>query len=98
MNIKDVLHSGNFTLIDVREPMELMMDGKFDEAINIPMGQVQQRLNEIKEIKGPKIVFCRSGGRSGSVVAFLKDQNVEEVYNGGGFGMLSYMLQDVKTK
>lgn len=98
MNIQDILHNGNFTLIDVREPMELMMDGKIDEAINIPMGQVQQKLNEIKEIKGPKIVFCRSGGRSGSVVAFLNDNNVEEVYNGGGFMMLNYMIQDLKAK
>lgn len=93
MNIQDVLHNGNYTLIDVREPMELMMDGKFDDAINIPTRQIQARIEEIKEIKGPKIVFCRSGGRSAGVVGFLQQNKIEEVYNGGGFMMLNYMRQ-----
>lgn len=93
MDIQDVIKTGNYTLVDVREPMELMMDGKFDDAINIPTSQFQERWEELKEIKGPKIVFCRSGGRSAGVVGFLKENNIDEVYNGGGFSMLSYMIQ-----
>lgn len=37
--IEDVLKAGNYHLIDVREPMELEMNGAIDEATNIPLGK-----------------------------------------------------------
>ncbi|MBE2274619.1 MAG: rhodanese-like domain-containing protein, partial [Flavobacteriales bacterium] len=38
MTLEEVLQSGNYALIDVREPMELEMDGDIDGAENIPLG------------------------------------------------------------
>ena len=80
MDIQEVLKSEKYTLIDVREPMELMMDGSLEGALNIPTGQIEQRLNEINKIEGPKILFCRSGGRSSSAANFLLQQNIKNVY------------------
>ena len=37
-NLQDILKAGNFELIDVREPMELEMDGEINGAKNIPLG------------------------------------------------------------
>lgn len=39
MSLSEVLKSGNYALIDVREPMELEMDGSIDGAKNIPLGK-----------------------------------------------------------
>ena len=65
MTFEEILNSGEYHLIDVRQPEELQ-DGRRNEgAVNIPLATVPLRLDEIKEMKGPKIIFCRSGGRSG---------------------------------
>lgn len=92
MNIQDVIQTGNYTLIDVREPSELMMDGSFEKAINLPTSQFMQRWEEVKQIENPKIVFCRSGGRSAGVVRFLKENGFTDVYDGGGYMMVKMML------
>jgi len=42
MSLIEVIQSGNYELIDVREPMELEMDGNIDGAKNIPLGEMQQ--------------------------------------------------------
>lgn len=96
MTVQDLLQTGNYTLIDVREPMELMMDGSIDGAVNIPLGQLPQKLDEIKEMKGTKIIFCRSGGRAGNAVQFLAQNGIEDSYNGGGYMMMYHFLQDLK--
>lgn len=96
MTIQEVLNNGNYHLIDVREPSELMMEGKIEAATNIPLSEFVGRMDEIKEMKGSKIIFCRSGGRAMNAMQYLMSNGVEDVHNGGGFMMLNYMLQDVK--
>ena len=65
MSIEEILKSGKYHLIDVREPMELEMDGEIEAALNIPLGELDSRKEEITVLDGPKIFFCRSGNRSG---------------------------------
>lgn len=89
MSIEEVLKSGNYSLIDVREPMELDMDGEIEKAQNIPLGEIEDRKQEVTNLAGPKIFFCRSGNRSGKAVDYFKSQGLTDVYNGGGY-------QDVK--
>ncbi|QDP84199.1 rhodanese-like domain-containing protein [Chryseobacterium sp. SNU WT5] len=89
MSIEEVLKSGNYSLIDVREPMELEMDGEIEKAQNIPLGEIEDRKQEVTNLAGPKIFFCRSGNRSGKAVDYFKSQGLTDVYNGGGY-------QDVK--
>ena len=57
MTFEEILSSGNYHLIDVRQPEELVMEGKVEGAINIPLATVPLKIDEIKEMKGPKIIF-----------------------------------------
>lgn len=85
MTIEEIIKNGDYHLIDVRENMELEMDGKIEEAHNIPLGEMEDRKQEITNLNGPKIFFCRSGGRSQKAVDYFKNEGLTDVYNGGGF-------------
>ena len=67
MAIEDVLRAGNYHLIDVREPLELEMDGHIEEAQNIPLGELEDRKQEIINLSGTKIFFCRYINFSGFI-------------------------------
>lgn len=91
-SLEQVLESGNYTLIDVREPMELDMDGAISSAVNIPLGEVEERAQEILDIEGAVVIFCRSGNRSGKALEFLQSKGLENGYNGGGYAELSQKI------
>ncbi|WP_312083364.1 MULTISPECIES: rhodanese-like domain-containing protein [Epilithonimonas] len=95
MAIEDVLRAGNYHLIDVREPLELEMDGYIEEAQNIPLGEIEDRKQEILNLSGTKIFFCRSGNRSGKAVDYFKSEGMTDVYNGGGYNDLSQTLENL---
>ncbi|MBO6184246.1 MAG: rhodanese-like domain-containing protein [Chryseobacterium sp.] len=92
MSLADVLQSGNYALIDVREPMELEMDGNIDGAVNIPLGEVEDRKEEILSIEKPVVLFCRSGNRSGKALEYLNSQGLKDGHNGGGWADLKASL------
>jgi len=71
------------TVIDVRTPGEFN-SGHVDESINIPLQEIENRLEEIKAIKTPIILCCASGGRSGQATSYLKSRGVE-CTNGGSW-------------
>ncbi|MGX9986088.1 rhodanese-like domain-containing protein [Chryseobacterium sp. POL2] len=96
MAIEDILLSGNYHLIDVREPMELEMDGHIEEAQNIPLGELEDRKQEILNLSGTKIFFCRSGNRSGKATEYFKAEGLTDVYNGGAYSDLSEVLENLK--
>lgn len=87
----DKINIREATIIDVREPFECRM-GKVEGSINIPLGEVPSRLNEIKTMKKPLVICCASGGRSGQAAHFLTQNGVEEVYNGGGWNMVAMRM------
>lgn len=92
--IQEVLASGKYHLIDVREPLELEMDGAIEGAQNIPLGEVEARAEEIINLPNPLILFCRSGNRSGKALELLYDNGLKEGYNGGGYIQLKALLED----
>jgi phage shock protein E len=71
------------TIIDVRTPAEFAGQ-HVPGAINIPLEEVAQKINELKELPKPIIAYCRSGNRSGMAVTILKQNGIAEVVNGGG--------------
>lgn len=91
-NLESVLQEGKYTLIDVREPMELDLDGAIEGAINIPLGEIEERANEILAIDGNVILFCRSGNRSGQALTYLQSQGLQKGFNGGGYAELSQKI------
>jgi rhodanese-related sulfurtransferase len=59
-------------ILDVREPKELEI-ARLEGAIHIPMGELPLRLIELEEFRNTElVVICRSGGRSGRCVDFLR--------------------------
>ena len=68
-------------LVDVRTPAEFA-EGSAPGAVNIPLDQLPQRLDELKD-KTHIVVFCRSGARSGSAKALLNQKGYQNVTNGG---------------
>lgn len=79
--------AGSFRMIDVREPAEIAQ-GTIPGAEAMPMSTLtEQSLREMD--KSEKTVFiCRSGARSGNVVAHLAQQGFDNAYNlrGGVMG------------
>lgn len=79
------------TIIDVRTPAEFM-GGHVAGSINIPLQEVQSRLQEIKAKEQPILLCCASGARSGSAASFLKSAGVD-CENGGGWMEVNYRIQ-----
>lgn len=77
----------NATILDVRTADEFS-GNHYPGAINIPLNELLQRFNEIRDLKQPIVAYCRSGNRSGLAVSILKQRGVTDVYNGGGLGQL----------
>jgi hypothetical protein len=46
-----LLEKGDVFFLDVREPRELAELGTFEGYVNIPLGQIEKRLNEIPKDK-----------------------------------------------
>lgn len=82
----------NVTIIDVRTPGEFM-GGHVAGSINIPLGEVVARLDEIKAMKQPIVLCCASGNRSGQATMFLK-QNGIDCSNGGSWLDVNFELSN----
>ena len=79
--MKEILNSAS--IVDVRTPGEFA-EGHYPGAVNIPLNAFTDRLDELKEMKQPIVAYCRSGARSGMADSMLKQNGLNEVYNGGG--------------
>lgn len=64
-------------IIDVREPGEYTR-GHLPGAVNIPLGQLPNRTDEVEE---PVLLVCASGNRSGQAAQYLVEQGYEAVAN-----------------
>ena len=60
-------------IIDIREPYELE-DGYILGNINIPMGDILKKTNQLSKTKDI-IIYCNTGNRSKPVVYMLKKLN-----------------------
>lgn len=77
-----------FVFLDVREDWEYEDDNL--GAINIPLGDLPGRLDELERYKDQEIiVHCRSGARSGNAKKFLESKGYSKVRNVLG-GILAY--------
>jgi rhodanese-related sulfurtransferase len=70
-------------MVDVREQDEWDA-GHAPHAVHIPMGDLPARVGELPESVAPLAIVCRSGNRSGRVVAWLSQQGYDAVNVGGG--------------
>jgi len=81
--VESMLNEGkNLKIIDVREAEEVA-EGKIPGAVNIPLGLVEFRMNELDKNK-EYIMVCRSGGRSGRATEFLEGRGFNVINMEGG--------------
>lgn len=79
------------TVLDVREPFELMAFGAIPGVVNVPGGELVDRLTEFEEDRSkPMVVVCQSGNRSYEVAHYLTKVGFTKVYNleGGTSGWM----------
>jgi len=89
--LKTIVNSSTTSIIDVRTPMEFNM-GHINGAINIPLDQVQNHIDEFKNMPAPIVFYCRSGSRSGMAVSVLQQYGITGLYNGGGIDDMQFLM------
>jgi hydroxyacylglutathione hydrolase len=84
LNLADFkLHTGNYTIVDVRNWGEISEGKIFDDALTIPLPELRERLSEIPTNK-PIVVHCAAGYRSAVAASIISGQiNTVPVYNLG---------------
>ena len=86
--------SGNAFLLDVREPVELSVEG-VPGALNIPLGQLRTRLEELprdREI----LVICRSAQRAYTATRILVQNGLDaRALSGGTLARAMYSLGEL---
>ena len=86
-----MLENPTVSIIDVRSPMEYQMES-IEGSINIPLGEMMSRIEEIKQLPKPIVIHCLSGGRSAAAVNLLIQSGIEEVFNGGGMDTMKNLM------
>jgi rhodanese-related sulfurtransferase len=86
-SISSVIKAASTVVVDVRTPVEFM-GGHVAGSINIPLNELPQRLDELKQM-GYIVFCCASGGRSGQATAFSKQHGIA-CSNGGSWIDVNY--------
>ena len=82
-------------IVDVRTPEEFE-GGAYPDAVNIPLDEIKERLEEFGDNAGREIVvYCASGGRSAYAQRLLMQVGYLNVKNGGG---ISQMMANQNAK
>ena len=82
----------NYTLVDLREPDELLVSG-IEGAINIPFSQFATKLDDVPKDK-PVIVYCRVGDFSEQIAEILADRGYDVIHVAGGYYAYRRLLQN----
>lgn len=70
-------------IVDVRTVDEFEEE-HYPNALNIPVNQIQARIDEFGDKKKPIVVYCASGSRSAYATMILKTVGYIDVTNAGG--------------
>ncbi|MEO6135161.1 MAG: rhodanese-like domain-containing protein [Ginsengibacter sp.] len=68
-------------IIDVRNPVDFEK-GHAPESINIPLPEMESKLDEIKKLKDPVIVVCGGGTRNKKAHELLKEHGIKSTAGG----------------
>lgn len=88
MTLENIIKENQGTIVDVRTREEFM-GGHVAGSINIPLGEIQTRIEEIGNLKMPLILCCASGNRSGQAQHYLSQKGID-CYNGGSWLDVNY--------
>ncbi len=79
---KDLAEQKDVLILDVRTPQEFQQS-RLENAVNIPVQELENRLDEVKKLsKGKKIlVYCKTGRRSKIASEILVRNGFKNVFN-----------------
>lgn len=81
--VEEKLKNGEqLNIIDVRETHEVA-SGKIPTAVNIPLGLIEYRMQDLDKSK-EYIMVCRSGARSSQASRFLESYGFNVINMNGG--------------
>ncbi len=86
----NTLDRGKITIVDVRLPEELAL-GMIDGAINIPLDDIRQQINEIPKDR-PVLLYCQTGQRSYFASRILNQFGFEAYNLTGGYKTYSHAI------
>ncbi|MFN8360670.1 MAG: rhodanese-like domain-containing protein [Candidatus Kapaibacterium sp.] len=89
MTLEQIIKEKKGTVVDVRSYGEFM-GGNVVGSINIPLQEIPQRVDELKQFTLPLVLCCASGNRSGQAQRYLSQQGIE-CYNGGSWLDVNYL-------
>jgi NADPH-dependent 2,4-dienoyl-CoA reductase/sulfur reductase-like enzyme/peroxiredoxin family protein/rhodanese-related sulfurtransferase/TusA-related sulfurtransferase len=87
-NTVDKMDREKNVFLDVRDPEELAI-GMIDGSLNIPLGELRSRLNEIPHSKRV-VVYCQVGQRGYFATRILKQNGFDAVNLNGGYKTYSH--------
>lgn len=88
MTLENIIKEKKGSIVDVRTRQEYS-GGHVANSINIPLNEIQDRLEEIQNLKSPLILCCASGNRSGQAQHYLSQKGID-CYNGGSWLEVNY--------
>lgn len=88
MNAEKIIKEKQGTVVDVRTNEEFR-GGNVEGSINIPLQEIERRMDELKTLKQPLVLCCASGGRSGQATQYIMQQGIE-CCNGGSWLDVNY--------
>lgn len=92
-----LLNHDDAVVLDIRDLGEYKA-GHIPDARHTPLSNLKDRLSELTKFKNkPVIVYCQTGGRSGSACALLKKNGFETVYNLSG-GLSAWQSANLPVK
>jgi rhodanese-related sulfurtransferase len=84
-------------LVDVREPREWAISD-LPGSVKIPLGTLPQSLERLSA-SDEIVVYCRTGGRSGTAVQFLRQMGFDRAKNlAGGINMWAERIDPSLTR
>ena len=86
----DIIDRHDMTILDVRRPEELPL-GMINGAVNIPLQQLRQKINEIPKDR-PVLVYCQTGQRSYFAVRALAQLGFDAYNLTGGYKTYSHAV------
>ena len=96
VNYAELVKNGAM-IIDVRTKNEFS-GGHINGAINIPVDQLGNKLNKLKDKTRQIITYCASGSRSAAAKNILISNGYLNVVNGGGWRSLNQKIASCRVK
>lgn len=81
--LEDYIKTGEYTLIDVRNKVEINLNGKLKNSLSIPLSELEEKVADLDKHEY-YIVYCAGGYRSMIAASILKQAGIPHVFSISG--------------